>query len=84
LGEPGLILLFFSQDYLITEMNGKAESTFQWVREDTLNKNFFEVVLPQQDWQEVSSDIKELMNTQASVDIETQTILKDENNHSFL
>lgn len=84
LGESGLILLSLSQDYLITEMNEKAESTFQWDREDTLNKNFFEVVLPQQDWQDVSSDIKERMNTQASVDMETQTILKDENNHSFL
>lgn len=84
LGESGLILLSLSPDYVITDMNEKAESTFQWDREEVLDRNFLEVVLPQQDWENVLSDIEGRMNTQVSVDLETQTILKDENNHSFL
>ena len=65
-------------------MNDKAESTFQWDRESTLDKNFFKVFLPQESWQEVSSDIEGRMNTQASVDLETQTVLNDKINHFFL
>ena len=65
-------------------MNDKTESTFQWDRESTLDKNFFEVFLPQENWQEVSSDIEGRMNTQASVDLETQTVLNDKTNHFFL
>jgi len=84
LGDSGLILLTLSPDYLISDMNDKAESTFQWDRESILDKNFFETFLPEEDWEKVSSDIEGRMATQASVDLETQTILNDNNNHSFL
>ena len=84
LGESGLMLVSLSPDYLISDMNAKVESTFEWDRENTLDKNFFEVFLPQETWQDVSSDIEGRMNTQASVDFEAQTILSDNTEHFFL
>jgi PAS domain S-box-containing protein len=72
LGNSGLILVTLSPDYLITDMNEKAEHTYQWDREGTLEKNFFEVALSQENWQEVSQDIQERISTQASIDMETQ------------
>ncbi len=84
LGNSGLILVTLSPDYLIFDMSEKAESTFQWNREDTLEKHFFETILPQENWQAVSSDIQKRMNTQDSADLETQTMLSDEIKHSFL
>jgi PAS domain S-box-containing protein len=84
LGDSGLILLTLSPNYLISDMNDKAESTFQWDREIFLDKNFFEVFLPEEDSEKVSSDIEGRMATQASVDLETQTMLNDNTNHSFL
>jgi signal transduction histidine kinase len=65
-------------------MNEKAKSTFQWDREDTLGKDFFEIVLPQKNWQEVSADVQGRMNTQASVDLETQITLYDQTKYSYL
>jgi len=73
LGNSGLILVTLSPDYLIFDINEKAESTFQWNRADTLQKNFFEIVLSQENWQKVSKDIQERISTQASIDMETQT-----------
>ena len=84
LGDSGLILLTLSPDYLITDMNDKAESTFQLDRETDLDKNFFETFLPQETWQEVSSDIEGRFNTQGSVDFETQTALDDQTKHFYL
>ena len=84
LGDSGLILFTLSPDYLISDMNDKAESTFQWDKEIFLDKNFFEVFLPEEDWEKVSSDIEGRMATQATVDLETQTILNDNANHFFL
>ncbi len=72
LGNSGLILVTLSPDYLIADMNEKAEHTFQWDREGTLEKNFFEVALSQENWQEVSQDIQERISTQATIDMETQ------------
>ena len=83
LGNSGLILVTLSPDYLIADMNEKAESTFEWNRDDTLKKNFFEVALSQENWQEVSKDIQERINTQASIDMETQT-MKDDTERVFL
>ena len=83
LGNSGLILVTLSPDYLISDINEKAESTFQWDREDTLEKDFFETALSQENWQEVSTDIKERMSTQGSVDMETK-IIKDETEHVFI
>ncbi len=77
LGNSGLILVTLSPDYLIADMNEKAESTFQWNREDTLEKNFFEIALSQENWQEVSKDIQKRISTQASIDMETQTLKGD-------
>jgi PAS domain S-box-containing protein len=84
LGDSGLILVTLSPDYLISDINEKAESTFQWDRKQTLEKNFFEMVLSHEDQQKVSSDIQKRINTQASVDLETQAILSDNIKHSFL
>lgn len=84
LGNSGLTLLTLSPGYLISDMNEKAESTFQWNREETLGKNFFEIILSQENWEEVSSDIQGRMDTQASVDLEAQAMLKDKIKHSFL
>lgn len=77
LGNSGLILVTLSPDYLIADMNEKAESTFEWNREDTLKKNFFEIALSQENWQEVSEDIQDRISTQASIDMETQTMKGD-------
>jgi PAS domain S-box-containing protein len=84
LGDSGLILVTLSPDYLISDINEKAESTFQWDRKQTLEKNFFEMVLSHEDQQKVSSDIKKRISTQASVDLETQAILSDNIRHYFL
>jgi PAS domain S-box-containing protein len=84
LGSSGLTLLTLSPGYLISDMNEKAGSTFQWNREDTLGKNFFEIILSQENWEEVSSDIQGRMDTQASVELEAQAMLKDKIKHSFL
>ena len=62
----------------------KPNQLFQWDREDTLEKNFFEAILPEESWQNVSSDIQKRMNSQTSADLETQTVLNDETKHSFL
>jgi PAS domain S-box-containing protein len=83
LGNSGLILVTLSPDYLIADMNDKAESTFQWNRENTLKKNFFETVIEQENWQEVSKDIQERISTQASIDMETK-ITKDDTERVFL
>ena len=74
LGNSGLILVTLSPDYLITDMNEKAEHTYHWDREATLEKNFFEVALSQENWQEVSQDIQQRISTQASIDMETRII----------
>ena len=84
LGESGLALFSLSPDFLITDMNTRAESTFQWDRESTVNKNFFEIFLPQETWQDVSSDIEGRMNIQASADFETHTLTNDNSDHFFL
>ena len=77
LGNSGLMLVTLSPEYIITDMNEKAESTFQWNPEETLKKNFFEKALSQENWQEVSKDVQERINTQASIDMETQTMQGD-------
>ena len=84
LSDSGLTLLNLSPDYLITDANEKTESTFQWDRENILNENFFEIFLPQENWQEVFSDIEGRMSTQASVDLETETPLSDKSSRFFL
>ena len=84
LGDSGLILLNLSPDFLISDMNEKTESIFQWERENVLNQNFFEVFFPQENWQEVSSDIEGRMSTQASVDLETENQLNDKTSRYFL
>ncbi len=84
LGDSGLILLTLSPSYHISDMNDKAESTFQWTRETTLDKNFFEVILPEENWEKVFSDIEKRINTEATVNFETQRVLSDKNNHFFL
>ena len=83
LGNSGLILVTLSPDYLISDINEKAESTFQWDREDTLEKDFFETTLSQENWQEVSSDIKERIGNQESVDMETK-VIEDETEHVYI
>ena len=83
LGNSELIMVTLSPDYVITNMTEKAESTFQWNREDTLEKNFFETALSQENWQETSRDVEERLNTQTSIDMETQTV-KDETERVFL
>jgi PAS domain S-box-containing protein len=84
LGNSGLILVTLSPDYLISDMNEKAESTFKWDRKETLGKNLFKTIVSQEKWKEISSDIQERLNTQASVGLETQTILNDKTKHSYL
>lgn len=84
LGSSGIFLVSLSPDYLISDMNEKAVSTFQWDREDTLGKDFFKMILPQENWQEVSADIQGRMNTQESADLETYTASNDQTRHSYL
>ena len=84
LGDSGLILLTLSPDYLITDINEKAESSFQLDGNTVLERNFFEALLPHESWEKVSSDIKERFNTQASVDFKTQITLDDNTKHFFL
>ena len=83
LGNSGLILVTLSPDYLISDINEKAESSLQWNRESTLQKNFFEIVLSHENWQKVSKDIQERISTQASIDMETQ-IAKGDTERVFL
>ncbi|MDH5763125.1 MAG: PAS domain S-box protein [Nitrospinota bacterium] len=73
LGHSGLILVNLSSEYHVSDMNEKAESTFDWNREDIQDKNFFEEVLPNETWEEVFSDIQERMTAQDTVELETHT-----------
>jgi PAS domain S-box-containing protein len=84
LGSSGVFLVSLSPDYLISEMNEKAISTFQWDRENTLGKDFFEMVLPPENWQEISADIQGRMNTQESADLETYIAPNDQTRYSYL
>ncbi len=84
LGNSGLILANLSPDYRITDTNEKAEAALQWDKESILDKNFFEMTLAEDNWEEVFADIQSRMDTQATVDLETHTTTDDETGRTFL
>ena len=84
LGHSGLILVHLTPDYRISEMNEKAETTFPWELDSVLEKNFFEVVLAGDNWEETFADIQGRLDTEDSVNLETQFTFNDQTKHTFL
>lgn len=84
LGHSGLMLVHLSPDYLISDMNEKAETTFEWDRDAVLGKNFFEATLSGDDWEETFTDIQGRMETGENVNLETNSMLNDNIEHTFL
>jgi len=84
LGHSGLILVHLTPDYRISEMTEKAETTFPWDPDSVLEKNFFEVALAGDNWEDTFADIQGRLDTEDNVNLETQCMLNDQTEHTFL
>lgn len=84
LGNSGLILVNLSPDYRITDTNEKMEAILQWNKESALDKNFFEMALAGDNWEDVYEDIEGRMSSQDTVDLETTVLSDDETERTFL
>jgi len=84
LGHSGLILVHLTSDYRISEMNEKAETTFPWDPDSVLEKNFFEVALAGDNWEDTFADIQGRLNIEDNVNLETHCMLNDQTEHTFL
>jgi len=84
LGHSGLILVHLTSDYRISEMNEKAGTTFPWDPDSVLEKNFFEVALAGDNWEDTFADIQGRLNIEDNVNLETHCMLNDQTEHTFL
>nr|NIR51012.1 PAS domain S-box protein [candidate division KSB1 bacterium]NIS26467.1 PAS domain S-box protein [candidate division KSB1 bacterium]NIT73233.1 PAS domain S-box protein [candidate division KSB1 bacterium]NIU27151.1 PAS domain S-box protein [candidate division KSB1 bacterium]NIU93177.1 PAS domain S-box protein [candidate division KSB1 bacterium] len=83
LGNSGLILVNLSPDFLITDLNEQALKTFNWEKENVTQRNFFEVILPGDEWKKTLEETRNRLSEENTSELENQSVLSDKTQHTF-
>jgi len=80
----GCVILCLNPDHTITEWNHEAERLSGWSRSEAMGRNYFELLLPREYWDEVAADIRKVLAGEPTRNFEDVMISRDGTRYTLL
>jgi len=80
----GCVILCLTPEHIITEWNHEAERLSGWSRSEVLGKNYFELMLPREFWDDVATDIRKVLAGEPTRNFEDDMVSRDGKRYTLL
>jgi len=82
--KSGLIPVTLSTDYKVVEVSPEAEVLLGWKSDSIMNQDFFETVMPGEDWKSVAAKASDSLDADTTFNFESQTPVNGSEKHAMV